>query len=83
LRDIFIIQTKSLDEGLREAEANLSKANSRLSALGQALGASSSSADLQAALEARLAELSDASRDLRETRRRLQAWADCLLCSAS
>ena len=68
------VQTKALDEALRGAEARLSTANSQLSALGQALGASSS-ADLQAALEARLAELSDAGSSLRDVRRQLQVQA--------
>lgn len=65
------VQTKSLDEGLREAEASLSTANSQLAALGRALG-TKSPADLQAALDARLAEFADASSELRDTRRRLQ-----------
>lgn len=74
-----MFQTKSLEANLREAEASLSAANSRLSALGQALGAPSLT-ELQAALDSRLAELSDAGTELRETRRRLQVRLGLLPC---
>lgn len=68
------VQTKSLDEGLREAQAKLEAAEGQLTALGRSLGTGAPS-DLQPALEARLAELKDASADLRDTRRRLQVTA--------
>lgn len=69
---VFNPQTQALNNELQAARGELSASESRLAALGRELGTKSAT-QLQPALAARLAELSETSQILRETAKQLAA----------